>query len=98
MESILFMSAPITDGSTERRCFLRLKIIALEYQVLLESAQKGLLFVFSFTCNSFWARLLYSTLKLFNGIDVQISTICIPDNSTLVCFPLDGWCPEGKRK
>lgn len=93
-----FLSAPIPDGSTEGRCFLWLKIIALEYQVLLESAQEVLLFVFSFTCSSFWARLLYPTLKLFSGIDVQISTICVPDNSTLVYLPLDWRCPEGRRK
>lgn len=83
------MSAPIPDGHTEGKCFLRFKIITLEYQVLLVPEQKELLFVFSFTCSSFWGRLVYLTLKLFSGINVQIPNICVPDNSTLVYLSSD---------
>lgn len=83
------MRAPIPDGSAEGKCFLRFKVITPEYQVLLVPEQKGLLFVFSFTCSSFWGRLVYVTLKLFSGINVQIPNICVPDNSTLVYLSLD---------
>lgn len=40
------MRALIPDGSAEGSYFSQLKIIVLEYQVLLESARKGLLFFF----------------------------------------------------
>lgn len=71
------------------KCYFSLyrrKIIALEYQVLLQSVQQRLLFVSHL--HSVHSGLGYFILKSWvKATNVHLAITCAPDNSTLVYPP-----------